>query len=150
MGVEYDLVSDSAREGYELGKGPWGMDEFAEALRSSDPVAAIVALLADEEEGFSPEYAREIAEEIAAFARAHPDWRVINDAQSDIYVADETEEREMLEEGEDPNDPICPVYRRVGTRYRETVSAAEIFKARPEEHALIALGDEEVLRALEL
>ena len=36
MGVEYDLISDATREGYELGKGPWY--ELPEALRSSDPL----------------------------------------------------------------------------------------------------------------
>ena len=145
MGVEYDLISDSAREGYELGKGPWGMDEFPDALRTADPIAALVLLFAEEERGFTPEYAKEIAKEIVAFATAHPDWRVVNDhggwdgsVMSDEEIAEER--AEAIAEGEDlpdVNDPDFPVYRRVGSRYREEAEEVAVQPAPSESPPLI-------------
>ena len=35
MGVEYDMISDSAREGYELGKDPWGDKDAARQALSA-------------------------------------------------------------------------------------------------------------------
>ncbi len=78
MSVEYDLISDSAREGYKLGRGFWYEDAFAEALRSADPAGEVFAFLV-ESEHWEPEYAKRVSEEISAFASKHPDWRVVND-----------------------------------------------------------------------
>lgn len=127
MGVEYDLISDSAREGYELGKGWWGGSEFEKALRSNDPVGEVTAHMI--EDGFEPLYAAEVAREITAFASAHPDWRVINDCSSDISVMTDTQRDETLAEeradeialGYDPDDLVddLPIYKKVGSRYRK-------------------------------
>lgn len=121
MGIEYDLISDATREGYELGKGPWD-DELIEALRASDPAVALKAYLVEETlwERTSPGYLDEIVPEIIAFAKAHPDWRVINDASSDISVVDDEWRAQLVSEGEDPDDPDFPMYRKVGSRYRAT------------------------------
>ena len=120
MDVTYNLVSDSAHVGYDLGKGAWWMDRFVEALRSVDPIVALAAFLVFEE-GFSPGYARAVAASLTYFAVKHPDWRIIHDGSSDIYLADEVEEQEMSDEGQDPDDPDCLVYRKIGTVYPETV-----------------------------
>jgi hypothetical protein len=123
MGILYDLVSDFAREGYELGKGPWG-DDFVEALRSSTPIDSVTTFLTREgAEGgmgwgpISPERAAAIAREVVDFAAAHADWRVINDTSSEIVVADEEEWRRLVDEGYDPTDKVTPIYRQVGSRF---------------------------------
>lgn len=54
MGVEYDLVSDRAKVGYQLGKGPWGMEEFLAACRSPQPAEAIFKFLLDDGEIKAP------------------------------------------------------------------------------------------------
>jgi hypothetical protein len=124
MGVEYDLISDATREGYELGKGPWY--ELPEALRSSDPEAAIIKLLITDGYNFDLPYATEVAREVVAFAVAHPDWRIIDDCSSDISVMTDEERAETLAEEiaegliADEKDDVLPIYRRVGTRYRRS------------------------------
>jgi hypothetical protein len=121
MGVEYDLVSNSTREGYELGKGCWGCDEFEKALRSDDPVGEATAHMI-EENGFESAYAAEVAREIAAFVAAHPDWKIINDAQSEYCVVTDEERDELLAEKWWPDDELgsddFPIYKKLGSRYR--------------------------------
>lgn len=124
MGVEYDLISDATREGYELGKGPWGSEDFLVALRSADSVVKVATFLV--EDGFSSGYATEIACEVAAFTAARPDWRVVHDCGNwDGAVVDDEEraeieadeeEEEAREFGFDVSD--FPLYRKVGSRYR--------------------------------
>jgi hypothetical protein len=121
MGVEYDLISDVTREGYELGKGPWA--DLPQALRSSDPTDAIITLLVADR--FELPYATEVARDVVAFAVAHPDWRIIDDCSSDISVMTDEERAETLAEEiaegliADEKDDVFPIYRRVGTRYRQ-------------------------------
>lgn len=122
MGVEYDLISDVTREGYELGKGPWAwlVPQFLRA--SPNPIAAITRLLVDDQ--FEPAYAAEVAREVVAFINAHPDWRIIDDCSSDITVmTDEERARTLSEElAEGLGDGVeegFPIYRKVGSRYRK-------------------------------
>lgn len=128
MGIEYDLVSDLAREGYELGKGPWEDEEFAEALRSDKPLANVVWWLMTPENAhaglgwgpFTKEYAQDIAVEIVHFVSTHPDWRVINDASSDIWVCTDEEREEERAAFGDEDGPDFPRYKKVGSRFRDT------------------------------
>lgn len=116
MGICYDIVSDAAGEGLELGKGPWS--EAVEALRSVDPVGEITALLVEAHE--EPNVARGVAQRVAAFAAANPDWRILNDHQDDcILVVDdvEAERADLAREGFDPSE--WRIYRRVGPVYEE-------------------------------
>lgn len=111
MGVEYDLISDSAREGYELGKGPWA--DLERILRNSSwPANEITSLLVGDKFDFA--YAAVVAREIVAFADAHPDWRIIDDCSSDISVVPDADDEELF------SDCDFPVYKRVGTRYRRS------------------------------
>lgn len=100
MGIIYSLISDATGEGYDLGKGPWWDEAFSLALRSPAPASAVAVFLTRDEPHckFDGDYARDIASEMAAFAAARPDWRVINDASDD---------------GESEAN-----YKRVGSRYR--------------------------------
>lgn len=120
MSVEYDLISDSAREGYELGQGPWAQDAFAKALRSADPVGEVFSFLV--EDHYEPQYAKRVAGEIAAFVVAHPDWRVVDDCGGwDGSVVSNGRLAILVDEGCDPMDPNFPLYLRVGSRYRYEV-----------------------------
>lgn len=118
MGVEYSLISDTLREGYELGKGAWGDPAFAEALRSIDPISEVVAFLVEEDD-FEPIHAVEIAQGIAAFTAAHPDWRVVDDGGWAGDVVDDEWRAIVVDEGWDPMDPDFPLYKQVGSRYRQ-------------------------------
>jgi hypothetical protein len=112
MGVEYYLVSDSAKVGYELGKY---MHETRDALREPDPVAAIVRFMMEASPLDDLAYATKIAAEIVAFAKAHPDWRMTDDCSSDIAVMTDADREE--DRREFPEDADWPVYRQVGSRY---------------------------------
>ena len=123
MGICYDLVSDQDRVGYELGKGPYGDPEFTDALRAANPVTAVTEYLVAEGTGglgwgpIGRWYAAQIAADVVAFAKAHPDWRVVNDAQWDGDVVDDEERARIVDEGRDENDPLAPLYQRVGSRF---------------------------------
>jgi hypothetical protein len=120
MGVEYYLVSDSEKVGYELGKY---MHETRDALKEADPVAAIMRFMMEAPPLNDLEYAARIATEVVAFAKAYPDWRMIDDCSSDIAVmTDETRAELRAEDvsiGEDPDEfeDDFPTYRQVGSRY---------------------------------
>lgn len=119
MSVEYDIVSDASREGYELGKGPWWEEGFAEACRSADPAGAVRAFLVAN--GWNNlDYVAEISREIAVFVAAHPDWRVVDDCTSDVYVVSDQEVEEMREEDAVLGLTVVDsdAYRKVGSRYR--------------------------------
>lgn len=116
MGIEYDLISDSARVGYELGKGPCGDEEFSELLKSGN-VEDLERFIAEEESGFPADYIRDIVVKIVEFAAKYKDWRVINDCSSDISVVSNEQKAEILESFGD--DPSFPLYERVGSRYRK-------------------------------
>lgn len=123
MGIEYSLISDEKRVGYDLGKGPW--PELPPILRASDPLGHIVALMNDS--GFDNEaYCAEIAREVVAFASAHPDWRLIDDCSDDINVLTDEQAAELraedIEMGDDPDEieKDFPRYKQVGTRYRKS------------------------------
>lgn len=124
MGVEYDIVSDKAHEGYELGKGSWC--ELPEALRATNPVTAVVALMRQDswDDAWPNALATDVAREIVAFAEAHPDWRVIDDCSSDIWVCTDEDRAKYVAEcrsldGDDYEDEEPFLYRKVGSRYRE-------------------------------
>ncbi len=131
MPVEYDLISDVAREGYELGSGVWYEDAFIKALRSTDPVGEVFAFLVEEDD-YEPEYARKVASEIAAFAAAHPDWRVVSE-QWDGAVVDGEWMAVLVDEGSDPMDTGYPLYRKVGSRYRQHEMPLENLTPRQQE-----------------
>jgi len=120
MGVEYYLVSDSAKVGYELGKY---MHETRDALREPDPVAAIVRFMMEAPPLDDLAYATKIAAEVVAFVKAHPDWRMTDDCSSDIAVLTDEARAELRVEdvamGEDPDEfeDDFPTYRQVGSRY---------------------------------
>lgn len=116
MGTEYDLISDKARVGYQLGKGPWS--DLTAALRSPDPVSAIIALMHDA--GFEDgAYCAEVCGEVTQFAEAHPDWRVIDEYSSDILVMTDEERAEEEADEDFGEDEDFPIYKLVGSRYRE-------------------------------
>jgi hypothetical protein len=118
MGIEYDLISDTTKEGYELGKGPWGGDDFEQLLKSAS-LKDIAAFLVEHK--YPPDYSDVIAREVVEFAAAHPDWRIIDDCSCEIWVATDELRAEAiadLELGEDIDDPDFPIYRKVGSRYR--------------------------------
>jgi hypothetical protein len=131
VGVEYDIISDSARVGYELGKGPWGDFDFADFVRVGD-ASKIAAFLINEYRGlWESEYCGEIANAVVAFAAAHPDWRIVNDCSCDITVADDEEwQRLVEEEGENPYDADFPIYKQVGSRYRGPAGAVRNVRER--------------------
>lgn len=123
MGIEYALVSDAARVGYDLGKGPWD-DDFVKACRKDAEGLALIIYL-EREWDVSADCREngcidEVVHEIVAFITKYPDWRVVNDAQDDLTVADEEMWHQLVNvEGDDPNDEDFPIYRQVGTRYRD-------------------------------
>lgn len=108
MSIEYDLVSDTANEGYELGSGPWHTQEFADAVQGPDPYTALKAFLlkANLHVSFKEEDAERLAAAIAAFVSMHHDWRIHYNHDDDLW-----------EKG----------YRKLGSRY-DLMKGADIFK----------------------
>lgn len=119
MGVEYDLVSDTSREGYELGKGPWSTEEFLQALHNVDANAISDLMLKEGWSEIHRGYCERVAADVIAFVSVYPDWRLIDDGSSDITVVDVDEWCELVDQGCDPDDSEFTLYRRVGSRYRQ-------------------------------
>lgn len=94
------------------------MFRFVLALRAGH-AGDLIDFLARYEPGFRPAYAQEIAAEIFAFVTAHPDWRVVNDVSCSRIVCDAEKIAKFVAKGWDPNDEDFPIYRKVGSRYRE-------------------------------
>ena len=143
MGVEYDLVSDSAKEAYELGKGYWGW------LKSREPPWIVWDSFPNDEMTFktdattmiryvekvfeassfdSPrerhDYAARIGTEIAAFMAKNPDWRLKDDASDDYSV---TLSGEHLHKDMPPD---WPCYKLAGSRYGSSLFICEACKGR--------------------
>src|SRR6185369_5631274 len=113
MGVEFDLISDATKEGYELGKGPWS--DLKEVVQgSNNPVEAVTMLLLSDVT--DSKTASAVASEIIAFMETHPDWRVIDDYVEDvIHVMDDKDRADMIEVfGEAAEDENFVIYRKVG------------------------------------
>lgn len=140
MGVEYDLVSNTSKEAYELGKGYWGWLQRREVPWSGDG-ADLEEFKTDTESmiryvgyvfndfalGGADEhrdYAIRVGTEVVAFMVRNPDWKVLDDACDDYDV---TFSGEHLHD-DMPED--WPCYKFVGCRYDRTLFICEACKGR--------------------
>lgn len=120
MGVEYYVVCDDDRTGYELGKGSWSLFYEIKPFQCAADLRAAFELLIEKDQDFPGledrrAYLREICEEVVAYCEQRA-WRVrfVNDCGDETVVDPERFEDYVARGLGDGY-----LFRRVGTRYRE-------------------------------
>lgn len=146
MGICHDLVSDSKKESYDLGKSFWGINWFdfqdsrygdgghpKKAFRPSSYEELITYFnkkvhfefheVSDwssltQCEVYTTEYIVQLAKEIWAFMESHPDWVVKNDTGYDYSTVRNGETIDEREAKLNLKDSEdWPIYKEIGTRY---------------------------------
>ena len=120
MGVCMSLVSDSSKSWFDLGKVflPETAVERIRAAEGADLEGTVSAWLQDDEYNrpFPEAEAREAATAIAAWVRAHPDWRFLSDQDEefeDVYLAEDDEDaNDYVEDG---GENCAPIYKKDGS-----------------------------------